>query len=259
MKKKVVILVIVITLIIGLYFVIDYFKNYTKRIVIDNREQWDIISSSNTAMSGDLMGRIYEKDYDLTKLEDDVLSSIFIDHFLATTSDIFTEKNKKSDFTYEISLTEEEFQKIAHKYFGPDYKVTIEEIKYGCGRYLKKENNKYLIGSNDPDSCGLFNGQNTSSYVSYISDYRKEKDEILITLKVAYIDINQTANEEGEETEYKAYQTKDKKVLINNNYNPECLYEEKEDSSCYKDFNTYQVTLKKESNRKYYFYSIEKK
>jgi len=47
------------------------------------------------------------------------------------------------------------------------------------------------------------------------------------------------------------------KEIINSNYNSKCLYEST-NNNCYNNFSNYIVTLKKASDRKYYFYSIKK-
>ena len=252
-KKTTIIYILVIVIIILLLILfLNYHLNYVKRTVIDNRSTWDIISPSDTSMSGDLIGSLYEKDYNVLELSDELLSSIFVDYYL-TNYTFFTEENKKDDITYEKVLTQEEAHEISKKIFGPDYNVVLESIEYGCNRYLKKENNNYIIGSNDPDTCGLFNPKKTSLYKSFITNYKKEKDYINIELKVAYIEANTSNNK----LIYQAFTNKDKKEIINSNYNSKCLYEST-NNNCYNNFSNYIVTLKKASDRKYYFYSIKK-
>lgn len=263
MKKKnnnkwkfiIITLIIIITIICIMFY---YYLNNTERIVMNNREQWDIFSSSDSMMSGDYMGKIYEQDYEITNLPPDMVTVLFLDHYLATTSGFYDENNKINDLTYEQVIPKKEFEKQTKKLFGPDYNVNLSPTEYGCGRYLRIDENNYIIGSRDPDACGIFNG-NSNYYASYISDYKKEKSNIIINLKVAYIDISSLDGDTtGEFIKYKVYKNKTKKELLDDNYNPNCLYDDNINNTCYEFFINYKIILKRESNFKYYFYSIQK-
>ena len=63
-------------------------------------------------------------------------------------------------------------------------------------------------------------------------------------------DINSSPN-----VVYSVYYNKNKDYLIDNNYDVNCLFESGNDS-CYIDFLTYYVVLKKYSDKKYHFYGI---
>ncbi len=80
-------------------------------------------------------------------------------------------------------------------------------------------------------------------------------------MKVAYIDATTYSDtkEEGDySVKYIAYSNKDKKNIINNDYDPKCIYGDK-GKNCYTDFETYTITLRKASDKKYYFDEIKKK
>ncbi len=247
---------LLVIVIAGIIVKVRFFS--VDNIVVEGRENWDVFSAGDTAMSGDFSGKIYENNYTIDTLPDDYISSLVVDYYLAVTSDFYVEENQKEDFSYQKILSKEELNKFVDKMFGPDNKVKIVPVSYGCGRFLKNIDNLYVIGSNDPDACGLFNYQNANRYISFINNYEKKDDKILINLKVAFINVSMKETEDGEDIYYSAYSDKSKTQLITSNYDPNCLYGDNQDKQCYSGFSDYQVILKKESDNNFYFYSISK-
>ncbi len=234
---------------------IYYRHTLLRKLVEENRSEWDITLPQNSIMSGDYLGKIYENDYEVITLPNNVLSTLFVDYYLAHVENFFQEQNKVQPNIYEKEISQKEIEDTILKMFGPDYEMSIEPIEYGCGRYLKIENNTYKIGSRDPDSCGAFS-YNQSSYLSYIKGYKKEQNEIKIQMKVAYVDIE--AYPDQDDISYKIYRNKNKRELLNNHYDPKCMYDDLKEDACYENFSDYQITLLRASNHKYYFNKIEK-
>lgn len=254
--KQIKIVILIVVLGIAISYGIWYHTTFLYRTVIKNRLNWDIFLPQNTIMSGEYMGKIYEQDYEITSLTEDLISTIFVDYYLSHEENFFDEKNRIEENYYQKTIKKSEVEKLLKKIFGPDYSVMLAPIDYGCGKSLQIENDNYRVTSRDPDSCGALS-YNSSTYISHIQNYYKEGKDIIIKLKVGYVDVTPVIEEDGESLLYTAYATKSKDTLIENNYNPECVVDGK-DSSCYDNFIDYQVILRKQQNGKYYFYKIEK-
>ena len=142
--------------------------------------------------------------------------------------------------------------------FGQDYAQDLPNVEYKCG-YLKTIADSYTIGSKDPESCGVF-GADDKYYISYITDYYKNKKEIVVELKVGYIENkSELTNDEEENIKYLAYTNKSKEKLVNSDYDYNCIYySESVQEYCYNGFNTYQIILKKAKDNKYHFSEITK-
>lgn len=254
--KQIKIILLILVLMIIVAFGIWYHKTFLYRTVIENRYNWDIFIPQNTIMSGEYMGKIYDQDYEITSLTEDLISTIFVDYYLSHEESFFDAKNIMGENYYQKTIKKSEVESLLKKIFGPDYSVMLAPIDYGCGRSLQIENDNYTITSRDPDSCGVFS-YNSSTYISYIQNYYKEGKDIIVKLKVGYVDVTPVIEEDGESLLYTAYATKSKDTLIENNYNPQCVVDGK-DSSCYDKLIDYQVILRKQQDGKYYFYKIKK-
>ena len=260
-KKKKLKITLFIILILGIatYIGISRYKLY--KIVVENRNDWDIFLTMNTPINGEYMGKIYEKDYKVTNIPGDILSILFTDYYISHEESQFDSSDKIEENIYQKRLNKEKVLEISNKLFGPDYDIPLKDIEYGCGRSLKKDKNDYIITYQDPDACGVYS-YDLDVYLTNISNYYKKKDLIYINMKVAYIDaINyfekDLTGEENDEIKYVAYTNKDKKNIISGNYDPKCIYNDG-GKDCYKDFSNYTITLKKASDNKYYFNDIKR-
>ena len=114
----------------------------------------------------------------------------------------------------------------------------------------------YIITSTIPDACGVF-GPEEEFYISHISNYYKKNNDIIIEFKVGYVEKRTEFDGEFEDMTYTLYQDKNKKNVVQTNYN-QCVYTN-DDKKCYDNFQNYVVTLKKASDGQYYFYQINRK
>ena len=73
-NKKLLIIILFIVFIIGITTYIGISRYLLYKTVIVNRTDWDIFVTMNTPVSGDYMGKIYEKDYKVTELTEDIIS-----------------------------------------------------------------------------------------------------------------------------------------------------------------------------------------
>jgi len=257
-KSKIILIIVLLVIVIVLGVFFYYKKVYLPRIVMDYRTSWDVFLSQNTKMSGTYMGKIYEKDYQITDLTIDVISTLIADYYINNTDGFFSEENRKDDNTYQKSISSQEMSELIKKIFGPDYyNISVTDIKYGYGRYLKMENGYYVIGSKDPDACGIFSG-NFATYISKIDGYHKENGNIIVDLKVGYVEAKKYSNSEGENMMYLSYIDKTKTKLLNSNYSEQCVFGENTDDACYEGFSNYSMTLEKQSDGNYYFQSIKR-
>lgn len=259
------IIVIAILLIVFLgYFL--YFKNDKKMTqdelyneVILNENKWDLFFLQNKISSGDLMGKIYERDYTVNNLDSSLISALIVDNYI-NNNDFFLKENLNGGF-YRKEVNENVLKKLVLSMFGPDVNIDVADIEYGCGRSLKKKGNSYVVSAKLPDSCGMLSTQK-DRYYAFIKDYYEENDEIKIKIKVGFVveDSNEGEIEDDEEIKvnYTVYDSKNKKKILVKNLNYQCLLQDNNDSSCYDNFLDYVVTLKKASDGNFYFYSIEK-
>lgn len=259
------IIMIAIVLIVFLgYFL--YFKNDKKMTqdelyneVILNENKWDLFFLQNKISSGDLMGKIYERDYTVNNLDSSLISALIVDNYI-NNNDFFLKENLNGGF-YRKEVNENVLKKLVLSMFGPDVNIDVADIEYGCGRSLKKKGNSYVISAKLPDSCGMLSTQK-DRYYAFIKDYYEENDEIKIKIKVGFVveDSNEGEIEDDEEIKvnYTVYDSKNKKKILVKNLNYQCLLQDNNDSSCYDNFLDYVVTLKKASDGNFYFYGIEK-
>lgn len=250
--RNVGIAVVVIIIAIEIFVFFMNKKNYLYKIVVENRNDWDISLSQNTIVSGDFMGIIYERDYDVNTLPSNFLVSLVVDYYIDHV-DFFNDDNLKEDYQFQKQVTSEELHQIVKDMFGPDVQVELEDVTYGCNRSLRRMGNTYVISSSFPDSCGLFDNY-TEYYLSHISDYYREEDNIIVELRVGYIE----KSIDDWDVYYNVYTDKTKDNLIQSNYDKKCVSSESDDSSCYENFRKYRVLLKKNSDGKYYFGKIYK-
>lgn len=234
-------------------------KNSLYKIVVENRNYWDITLLQNTIDNENFMGVLYEKDYNLNDLSDDIFTSLLINAYISQDDDFYTETDSTTFPLFSTTISKEKLEKVMYEKFGPNQGFHIKEGEYGCGKKIEKNENNYIISSNDPEYCGLFS--NTEKrYISFISDYYKEKNDIIVKLKVGFIETKSEFIENFEEEEiisYNLYEDQTEKKLIEKNYDTDCIYGESTNESCYSKLPTYQVILKKD-NGKYYFDSISK-
>lgn len=245
--------IILLVLGIGLIF-LGYRKSILHKIVVERKENWDILYVQNTMASGSLIGKAYQEEYNLDTISSTALTSLVVDYYISKDNTFFKEENRIDNTLYSKTIFEEELNQTIAKMFGPDYHPTLEDLSYGCGRSLKKEGTSYQITSEIPDACKVFSFEE-EYYTSFIKKYHKRGKEIIVDIKVGYI----TSTLDGKEQQiYNVYTNSQKDQLITSNYDPACILEEKQKSSCDKDFVSYKITLKKASDDNYYFYKINK-
>ena len=253
--RKIIIILIIIISMLGIYFYIKKQRDELYTLVIQNRSDWDIFIDQNTIMSGDFTGMIYEKDYTLDTLPKNYLMSLIVDYYINETPNFFTIKNMDDNNHYSTTVSSKDLENIITKMFGPDTKITLEDIQYGCGRSLIKDGEDYIIRTDDPDACGVFD-IDPEFYLSHIYSYSRIKDQIIIKIKVGY--IKTSTNENGDVESYDAYTDKTMKKLIQKNMNHSCVDDDNKDEKCYRGFNQYMITLEKASDENYYFSKIER-
>ncbi len=271
LSTKIILGIIILLLIIVLYcsirFLIDKQsinkENELFNTVIAEEESWNLFRLQNDLNAGTYTGFLYDQDYTLDNLPNDYIMALVIDNYIAKHEDFYNSKNyDKTNDSYHVIVSSNALISFAKTLFGPDYNLSITEISYGCGRKIAKSDKNYLIESKLYDGCGLLNSNNTGYYDTYINDYsKKNKDEITINLKVAYIEeiVEETYGvDDYVKTTYNAYSNKDKKKLLKLNIDSTCLDNETANKSCYNYYEDYTVTLKKATDNKYYFYSIAK-
>lgn len=248
------IMVIVISI---LAWFIYYKMTFVDNLVNKKRNEWDLPLIQSTILSGNFMGTLYEKEYDVSSLPSDVVSAMIADYFIYNDDDFFQDKNMDENYFYRKTVSLDIITETYKKMFGPDLQLpNLTDVSYGCGRYFIRQGNNYLISSYDEESCGLFQ-EDTDSYLTKITDYQKKDDNIYINMKVGYLDreINETTGN----VSAKIYDTEDKGELLNPNYDIECYYSDSPGAACYNSFKDYVITLSKASDNKYYFNSIRKK
>ena len=271
LSTKIIISIIIIILLVVLYCLIKYSfndknneqNNDLYNTVVTKENNWNLFQFQNRISSNEFTGFIYDSDYTIDSLPTTYIMSLVIDNYIATKEDFYSNQNyNKNTDSYSVTISKESLTSFIKTLFGPDYDAIITETSYGCGRKISKSGNNYIIESKLPDSCGLLSREDNGYYVTHIDDYyQKDKDNIVINLKVAYIEEiidEQYGDEDYVKTTYNAYSNKDKKKLLKLNIDSNCIIEENADKSCYSYYEKYLVTLKKASDNQYYFYSIEK-
>lgn len=240
-------ILLVIGSIVGLTIIISNHKR--KEIVITKQKSWNIFNSQNYSSEGTYQGFFYIQPKSVTNLNPTELSILLVDNYIDNYN-FFNDKNKTAGPLYQKEISYTTVDKIFKSILGPDRIVEeLADISYGCGRKLQATEKSVIISAKDPESCGDFS-EKQAYYKTYISSYKRSKNTIKITLKVAFI-----TNEEDIDT-YKVYQSKNKRNLLSNNYPINCLSEDSE--KCAKAFINYQVILAKASDGNYYFSSIRK-
>lgn len=253
--KKITIILLIITPIIIISTITIYNKNYLKNYIIKRSNEWDITFYQNSSINGELMGFMYEKDYDINSIPSNYISSIIINNYITNDNSFYDDSNVDEYGTYKKQVTNKKINEIIQKLFGPGSQIKLENTKYGCNFQAVNSGSYYTISARNPDDCGAFS-ESDDFYISHISNayYDKEKN-IIVEKKVGFIDTTLTENAN---LEYVLYSDKSKKELLNSNYNTNCIFNEKPNSICYKELSTYKIMLKKASNNKYYFYKIWK-
>ena len=253
--KKIIISIIIIGIIILLAIIVIYKTTFLNRYIIPKRNEWDISTLQNSSTNGNMMGFMYEKDYDINSIPTEYLSSIIINYYITNDNSFFDDKNIDENGIYQKKVTNQKIDDITKKLFGPQSQIHLQNVKYGCNIQATSYNDYYIISAGNPDDCGAFS-ENDDSYISYISNYYFDKEKnIIIEEKVGFID---TIYAENKEFKYVLYSNKLKKQILDNNYDTNCLFNEKVNSICYQNLITYKIMLKKASNNKYYFYKIWK-
>lgn len=248
--------IIIIIILVVLGIIIWNKVTFLDRIVIDGRNNWDIFSSQNTIVYGEQMGFIYERDYDIYTLPSKYLNSLIVDQYIESDGTFYEDQYLVDGLLYQKKVEKKVLDSLVKKMFGPNFKEVfdIENVSYGCGRGLVVFEDYYLISAYSPDYCGVFSNKEPF-YVTHIQDYYKEQEDIIIKINVGYVEIDLEENEEEEYVNYSVYHNKNKDYLIDDHYDANCLFELRNDS-CYVDFLTYHVVLKKSSDRQYHFYAI---
>ena len=257
--RNTIIIIVIIFLIVFIGLWIYNSKNFLYNIVIKNRNKWDITLLQNTMDNEDYMGILYEKDYNINNLPDDAFTALLINAYIFHDDNFFEEKNLTDYPLFSVSTSKENIENIIHDNFGPNKNFQIKEGNYGCGKQIRKKENNYIISSNDPEYCGFFSSDE-KRYISFISDYYKDHEDIIVKLKVGFIETKSEFIEKFEEEEiisYNLYEDKTEEKLLEKNYDMNCIYGESTNESCYSKLPTYQVILKKD-NKRYYFDSISK-
>ena len=254
--KRVIIILITLVVIISIYLFIDYKVNFLKRTVFNQQSKWDITLTQNSKMIGHFMGEIYNQNYNLNNLPPDLTSAIISNYYVLNSSDLFSNENKKNEGYFNKTISKDEMNKFIKKSFGESINLNLQNVSHECGG-LRINNNSYTISTYEPEACGIF-ALDEDYYISDITNYYKEDDDIIVEKKVAYVYPNVISEEDGE-VRYEVYEDKTKSKLINESYYSECLFEEKREDYCYENFRTYKITLKRGKNNHYYFYQIERK
>ena len=252
-KTGIILLALILLIAIGYY--INYKINYVNRLINTKRLDWDITLFQNSQTNGEYMGMIYEKDYNIETLPNNLVSVLAANYYVAHDDTFYDEDNYKDNELYEKIITKEEMKETLKNIFGPDYSPNLPTVEYKCG-YIKTSADNYIIGSKEPESCGAF-GAGDNYYLSYITNYNKDKDKIIIEEKVGYLEAVPEDENVFEEIIYSAYTDKTKKNLISKYYNYDCIYSESDvQEECYTNFKTYLIVLKKGSDHKYHFSEI---
>ncbi len=249
MKKKIIGIGILLLVLLGVGYFIYSKVTFAKKIV-DENNHWDLTLAQNTNLSGEYMGVLYEKDYTISTLPKEYVSMLLVDYYIQNDGAFFRDENRKEDNTYQKTVLLEDLQNQLKNMFGPDYKLdAFENLSYGCGRKLEKvDSTTYIIEANDPETCGVFDDMQ-EQYLTHVRNYRQEKDQIIIYLQVAYSSPNQ-------DNTVTLYRDKGKSEILESNYSYACF--DSDEKTCYGNFELYRIILKKASDRKYYFYAIEK-
>ena len=253
--KIIIIILLIITPIIIISTINIYNKYYLKNYILKRSNEWDITFYQNSSINGELMGFIYEKDYDINSIPSKYISAIIINNYITNDNSFYDDSNIDDYGIYKKQVTNKKINDTTKKIFGPESNIQLENIKYGCNIQAINNGSYYTISAGNPDDCGAFS-ENDDFYISHISKafYDKEKN-IIIEKKVGFIDTTLTKNGNSK---YVLYSDKSKKELLNNNYDTKCIFNKKVDSTCNKDLSTYKIMLKKSLNNKYYFYKIWK-
>ncbi len=270
-STKIIFIIIAIVLIIIIFYLIKLLiapsnsldKDELYDIVVVNEHTWNVFYMQNLSSSGKYMGYIYDKDYNVDSLSSEFLTTLVVDNYIATHEDFYSEKNyDKNTDSFKVTINQNVVDELAKNLFGPDFKMDIIEMSYGCNRKITKSNSNYVIDSKLPDSCGLFSNDDVGYYKTVIDDYDvKSNKEIEINLKVAFIEElveEQYGANDYVKITYNAYSNKNKKQLIKKNVSSTCLNGDNIAKDCYNFYIDYIVTLRKASDNKYYFYSIKK-
>ena len=245
---------IILSIILFFYF---SSKNSLKKIVEDNRKDWDLLSLQNTLEDGEYMGKIYEKSYVSTSFSKDFMTVLAINYYMNRDGNFYEDENMIDFDTFKKTVSIQEFNEIVKQMLGPDVPLEIEDIEYGCGVSLKKNGNNYIITSSIPDVCGVSTAHD-EFYISHISSYYKKNSDIIINFKVGYIKLNTVSDEYGsEDVTYELYTDKSKQSIIQKDYDADCVNTDGE-KKCYENLLDYEVILKKASDGKYFFYQINK-
>lgn len=253
--RNTIIIMIVVFIITGIIFWIHESQNSLYKTVIENRSKWDITLLQNGMNNENYIGCLYEQDYNINNLPDDIFTALLINAYISHDNTFFEDQNLVDYSLYSVETSKEKLENIIQNTFGSNLNFNIQEGSYGCGKEIEKNGNNYIISSYDPEACGLFTNSE-KRYISFISDYYKDGNDIIVKLKVGFIEA--TGNEKDEEGiwSYNLYGDKTEEKLIQQNYDVSCFYSSNNEL-CYAKLPTYRIVLKK-NNGKYYFNSISK-
>ena len=243
----IIIILVLLSLMLSLYC---YQMKHLETIVIKNQDEWNILSSQNYSSSGEYQGMLYEEDYKVPEMNTVLLSSLLVDYIVLHDDTFYLEDNKISNKAYEKTYTETELNNYVSKMIGPDYKIDIEDVYFGCSKSITKNNDKYIVTAGEPEACGTYSDKE-EFYKVYVNDYKYDKDSIVIKLLVGY--LKPQVDEQGVISSYDIYRV-DRNEIIGKTNNISEFEQYKPNI----DFDKYKVILKKASDGKYYFYSIKK-
>lgn len=257
--RNTIIFIIIVFLMVSIILWIHNNRNSLYKTVIEKRNEWDITSLQNTMDNDEYMGILYTKDYSVDTLSDDVFTLLLINKYISQDNDFYVENDDTNSSLFSRKTSKENLEEIIKETFDSNKTHKIKEGSYGCGKKIISDKNNYIISSNDPEYCGIFSNFE-ERYISFISNYYKDNDDIIVKLKVGFIETISEFLENDEENDeiisYNLYEDKTKQKLLQKNYNQNCIYEST-DESCYSKLPTYQIILKK-NNGKYYFNKISR-
>lgn len=250
MKKKLIIIGIFLVLIVGLGIFFYHQSTFTKKTVEKNYYGWNVLRYQNDIETGEYLGFLYDSNYNLSTLPKRYVLYLLVNYYISYEEDFFDDYNQIEDSLYQKEVSTNQFNQKLKELFGPDYSpIDFEDATYNCGRSItKKDNDTYIIQSIHPEVCGAFD-DTKDKYLNHIRNYKKEKDQIIVYMQVAYSSPNQNGG-------VTLYSDKTKQTVLEKDYSYSCY--SGEDKSCFKNFEIYKVILKKASDGNYYFYAIEK-
>lgn len=258
MKKKIGIFLVLIAIIVISVTTYSYLANKDGKNAINQNDEEEISLKSEELK--DLLKYIqndkiykYDSDYLINIYYSDQKTNInempnhnkinfaIAMHYLDSNTDICQLKN--------VELTSEEVASYIKEVYGPD--VIYEEVEEG--NLFNFKDGKYTLKlTNCDEDDNLFE----DDIKTVVTKATKKESEIKVYQKMAYIFKRTRINEDQSKTEYYTFLTGFDVSGIPV-YSDVPLEDVDSKDITIDDFNTYIFTFKKESDSKYYFYSVE--